>query len=80
MQSPEELQQIISRLAGILYQERLSQNLSQNEVATRAGLSRTMVMRVEKLERVPTIDTLLRICQALGIDLWKVIRQASGEL
>ena len=47
------------------------------EVATRSGLSHTMVMRVEKKERLPTIDTLLRIAGALDVDLWKLLRDAT---
>ena len=41
-----------------------------------AGLSHAMVSRVEKGERLPTIDTLLRISEALGVDLGKLIRNA----
>lgn len=36
----------------------------------------TMVMRVEKRERLPTIDTLLRIAEALEIDLSVVLGKA----
>jgi len=35
-----------------------------------------MVSRVEKRERLPTIDTLLRISEALGADLAKLIRES----
>ena len=77
MTGPEEFQQIISRIAGALRTARVSQNLSQSEVARRAGLNSTMVMRVEKGERVPTIDTLLRISKALEIDLATVIKNSS---
>lgn len=35
-----------------------------------------MVMRVGKRERLPTIDTLLRITDALGIELSPLIAKA----
>lgn len=70
---PREL--IIQRLVETLRSERLRLGLSQNEVAHRAGLSHTMVMRVEKQERMPTIDTLLRIAEALGLELGALITQ-----
>jgi transcriptional regulator with XRE-family HTH domain len=70
---------IIARLIESLQAERLEQKLSLNEVATRSGLSHTMVMRVEKRERLPTIDTLLRIAEALGVDLGSVLKQAIGS-
>jgi transcriptional regulator with XRE-family HTH domain len=66
----------IARLMELIHQERLRQKLSLNEVATRAGLSHTMVMRVEKRERLPTIDTLLRITDALEIELSPLIAKA----
>ncbi len=59
----------IACLIELLRKERLRQKLSLNEVAARSGLSHTMVMRVEKRERLPTIDTLLRIADAMEADL-----------
>ncbi|PZR70827.1 MAG: XRE family transcriptional regulator [Chthoniobacterales bacterium] len=69
-------EEIIARLVELIQAERLRRKLSLNEVATRSGLSHTMVMRVEKRERLPTIDTLLRITDALEIDLSAVLGQA----
>jgi transcriptional regulator with XRE-family HTH domain len=66
---------IIQRLAETLREERLRLGLSQNEIARRAGLSHTMVLRVEKQERMPTIDTLLRIAEAMGLELGALITQ-----
>jgi len=71
-----EREAIIASLIESIHAERLRQKLSLNEVATRSGLSHTMVMRVEKRERLPTIDTLLRIADALEIDLSAALRQA----
>lgn len=39
-----------------------------------------MVMRVEKRERLPTIDTLLRITDALEIDLQTPLTKATKEV
>ena len=67
----------IDRLISSIEDERRKRGLSLNEVATRAGLSHTMVMRVEKRERMPTIDTLLRIAAALDVELGGLIQRAS---
>lgn len=67
----------ISHLITSIGDTRRKQGLSLNEVATRAGLSHTMVMRVEKRERIPSIDTLLRISAALDIDLGALIHRAT---
>jgi transcriptional regulator with XRE-family HTH domain len=71
---------IIGRLIALIQAERLRQKLSLNEVATRSGLSHTMIMRVEKRERLPTIDTLLRIADALQIDLSSMLKRAIGSV
>jgi transcriptional regulator with XRE-family HTH domain len=47
-----------------------------NVVAQRAGLSQQMVSYVERGMRNPTLETLLRIARAIGVDFAKVIRQA----
>ncbi len=76
MSKAAEREATIARLIELLWKERLRQKLSLNEVATRAGLSHTMVMRVEKRERLPTIDTLLRIADALEADLGVLLAAA----
>ena len=68
---------IVKNLAALLKEERTRQGLSLSEVAARAGIDRTMVMRVEESERVPTIDTLLRIAAALDVELGALIQRAS---
>jgi len=47
-----------------------------NQVAERSGLSQQMVSYVERDMRNPTLETLLRITDALGAELAQVIRQA----
>ena len=59
----------ITLLIDSLKEHRLKKGLSINETAWRAGLDHTMIMRVEKRERLPTIDTLLRMAEALSADL-----------
>jgi transcriptional regulator with XRE-family HTH domain len=39
-----------------------------------------MVMRVEKQERMPTIDTLLLITDALEVDLAALLKKALKEV
>ena len=46
-------------------------------VAERAGLSQQMVSYVEREIRIPGLDTLLRITDALGVEVATVIAQAS---
>lgn len=61
-----------------LQQERLRQNLSMNHVAQKAGLSQQMVSYVERGIRIPTLDTILRVAEALQVDLGKIITEVSA--
>jgi transcriptional regulator with XRE-family HTH domain len=67
---------IFTQVANLLRQERLRQKLSLARVAERAGLSYQMISYVERKMRNPTLDTMLRITSALGIDLGELIKKA----
>jgi transcriptional regulator with XRE-family HTH domain len=67
---------VCDSVARLLRERREALGLSMNEVATRAGLSHTMVSRVERGLRRPTLDTLLRISGAMEIDLWPILKKA----
>ncbi len=51
--------------------------MSMNMLAQKAGLSLTMISFVEREMRKPTLDTLLRIAEALDIDLGAMIQRAT---
>ncbi len=50
-----------------------------NTVAERAGLSQQMVSYVEREMRNPTLETLLRIAAAIGVDLAQIIKRATKD-
>jgi transcriptional regulator with XRE-family HTH domain len=60
----------------LLREKREALGLSMNTVAKRAGLSHSMVSRVEHELRRPTLDTLLRISEAMQIDLWPLLKES----
>ena len=60
----------------LLKEKREALGLSMNMVAKRAKLSHTMVSRVERELRRPTLDTLFRIADAMQVDLWPLIQEA----
>jgi DNA-binding XRE family transcriptional regulator len=67
---------ISSQVACLLKEERMKRGLSLNLLAERAGLSRQTVSYVDQEVRSPTLDTLLRITTAMGVDLEKIIARA----
>lgn len=73
----EKLRQLIcSEIARLLKEERMRRHLSLNVVSARAGLNRQTVSFVEQEQRTPTVDTLLRLTDVLGIKLEDLIRKA----
>ena len=68
---------IFAQVASLLRQERLKQRLTMARVAERSGLSYQMISYVERKMRNPTLDTMLRITSALGLDLGDLIKNAT---
>ena len=79
MPSNKARQAVCDRVARILQEEREKRGLSMTAVAEKAGLSQQMVSYVERGMRIPTLDTLLRITEAIGVELEDVIRQARRD-
>jgi DNA-binding XRE family transcriptional regulator len=69
-------ERICSNVARLLREERERQNLSLNALASKAGVSRQMVSYIEQEERNPSLDTLLRITDALDIQLDELLKRA----
>jgi len=65
------------RLARLLRNERIRRRLSINALAKKSGVSQPMVSYIEREMRSPTLKTLLRITEALDVDLWKILKKAS---
>jgi len=70
---------IAANAVRLLREEREKRGLSMNVVAQRSGLSHSIVSLIERDLRNPTLDTLLRIAEAIGIDLGEIITR-SGKL
>jgi len=71
---------IVSNVVRLLREEREKRGLSMNVVAQRSGLSHSIISLIERDLRNPTLDTLLRIAEAIDIDLGEVITRARKDL
>lgn len=76
MAAKQSGQAICANVARILRKEREKRGVSMTVLGARAGLSQQMVSYMERDMRIPRLDTLLRICEALDIHLDDVIRRA----
>lgn len=68
---------IQAELSRLLREERQRKGMSMTSVAERAGLSQQMVSYVERSMRQPTLDTLLRMCEAMNLELPKLLADAT---
>lgn len=71
--------EVCSRVCKILREERIKRGLSMTMLGQKTGLSQQAISYVEREMRIPNLDTLLRICDALGVSLGGVINRASKE-
>jgi transcriptional regulator with XRE-family HTH domain len=71
---------ITANVVRFLREEREKRGLSMNVVAQRSGLSHSIISLIERDLRNPTLDTLLRIADAIEIDLGGIITRARKEL
>jgi transcriptional regulator with XRE-family HTH domain len=71
---------ITANVVRFLREEREKRGLSMNVVAQRSGLSHSIISLIERDLRNPTLDTLLRIADAIEIDLGEIITRARKEL
>ena len=67
---------ISSHVACVLKEEREKRDLSLKTLAKKSGISRQAISYVEQEVQSPSLDTLLRITSALGVDLAKIIARA----
>jgi DNA-binding XRE family transcriptional regulator len=68
--------ELCERIIRLLREERKRQGLSKYAVEQRAGISQQMVGYVERGLRKPSLETILRMADGLGVDLSDIIKQA----
>jgi transcriptional regulator with XRE-family HTH domain len=73
-QTPE----LVLALGQALKAERAKRDLSQEELAARAGLDRTYLSGVERGLRVPNLRSLIRLASALEIRVSKLLAAAEA--
>jgi len=59
--------------------ERIRKGLSMNVLSQRAGLNQSAISLIERGLRSPNLETLIRLSEALGVDLWQIIKDASSD-
>lgn len=66
-------------LGDALRQRRLAAGMSQEQLAEKAGIDRTYVSILERGLQSPTVDTLIRVCRAMGARASEVLASIEAE-
>lgn len=66
-------------IAGELRAERARQELTFDQLADRAGLARTTVIRALKGETALAVEVLIPLCAALRIDAGRLLDEAQRQ-
>ncbi|MBF3523515.1 helix-turn-helix domain-containing protein [Burkholderia pseudomallei] len=64
----------------VLKRLRNQRAMSQNALATAAEVHRVHISRLERGERAPSLETMLLLCQALGVSLTAMSAAIEAEL
>ena len=65
-----------SHVVRLLREERERKGVSMNVLAQQAGLAQSTVSRIEHELRTPSLDTLLRMAEVIGVKLEDTIAAA----
>lgn len=69
-----EMEQKLIKIAVQLEIERKRDNITQAELAEKSGISQSQISRIERLQCVPSFETLYKIASALNLTLYVEIR------
>lgn len=64
-ETAEETARIINELA----EERIRRGLTQRQLAQMCGLKQSAIARMESLQSIPRLDTLLRVAKSMNMNL-----------
>lgn len=64
----------------LLKEERLKRGLSNYAVSQHSGVSQSMLSLIEKGERNPTLELMLRVADGIGADLPTIIKKARASV
>lgn len=64
-----KLQEQVSNLLIEIIERRIDLKMSQRDLAQKCGIKQPMIARIERMDAIPRIDTLIKICNALDLKI-----------
>lgn len=59
----------VAEIVQILLEERVNKGLTQKQLAEKCGMKQSAIARMESIESIPRLDTVIRVATALGMAL-----------
>ena len=82
MGAPNELRVVLLTLGARIRELRMAQGMTQEAAAAASGIDYKRWQRLEAGAVNPTVQTLVRVADALGLSVWTVVegpRNARGD-
>lgn len=64
-----EVSKTLSELINRISRERINEGLSQRDMAEKTGIKQANIARIEKLQIIPRVDTLIKLAKALDMEI-----------
>lgn len=77
---PSVRQEILGRVSDNLRAARMGRRMTQEMVARRSGLHRTEIGKLENSERLPRIDTAVKLARALDVPVDQLVEGVIWQL
>ena len=75
----QDISQFTAKLAETIHAERKQRGLSHERLAEKAGLTRQAVSHLEGPDSNPTVTSLLKLADALEMDLSDLIKRVEAK-
>ncbi len=59
---------------------REEKQISGKQLAIRSGLHQSTISLLDRGERKPSLDSLVKIAEVLGVDLGEILQRATGDV
>jgi len=74
----KHVNKIVAALIEVITEHRQAQGLTYEQLADRAGIHRTTIGLLERSERSPTLQVVLQLASALGVELSEILSRAEA--
>lgn len=64
-----EVSSKVARIILALIEERVKKGLTQQQLADKCGMKQSAIARMESIESIPRLDTIIRVTTALGMTM-----------